>query len=797
MVLMRAIDLSERMSSGIEIGDSIIPLLQKVLTERVSTVRDLVPGIDRKIDEFANKVDGIITDWLGEIEDQIQNPVDSNIYTTDWEKDLWMTETWCTKLVANLGNYRLSKWVDDNKCFFLVGGHDKQWVKTFESKVMVHIQLNPQSKVEMIYVGSNMKVASMIGDDGNDSNIVGHPALSWLFWARIRSMFMSRIKFLQETHCDEECDEILRRLEKLLAYEANDLVVNEWAMLCNGNKIVVCDVGDKMLKVMNEYDKWKENAIAKGFDQAFKDHHGMLDSAHTSKKYHSCAFEFPSNFDSVRENVKLCSLKEQSLLLLISPNLNIDIFMLAILKGVQEVTKVCIVWIPIFDYLELWAIKQMEELYGMLAKVFEWVSVINPHKSVASCFVRFVKEKWFPTFQIGGDPIIVSLDRHGRIVHHNAMYMIFMRALGIFQGIETGVEIGESIIPSLQNMLKERTLAVRSVMPDIDRKLDQIVGNMERVMIEGLDEIGKQIQNLAIDDENELCILIGGNNIKWVKTFLSSVLSQICFNPLQRFEVETIYVGSNMKVASMLDDEVKMFTKPNEFQNLLLSRIFWSRLQNLFLSRMKFLDETHGDEESDEIAKGLKLLLAYEGNGLGVDGWAMLCKGNEIVVCDLGEKMLTVVNEYEKWKESAIAKGFDNAFKDFHHMLGSTSTSQHHPCCTLEYPSNFDKTPKNVKCPQCCRNMQKLIAFRAIMFRKNSSVELSTLKQGILISPEEKREHQKGVDSRTEACLHELSSLQRYGGDHHCRPPCISEQTPPQSSHQATCLPPLHHYGGR
>nr|GMC82109.1 protein SIEVE ELEMENT OCCLUSION B-like [Ipomoea batatas] len=158
-------------------------------------------------------------------------------------------------------------------------------------------------------------------------------------------------------------------------------------------------------------------------------------------------------------------------------------------------------------------------------------------------------------------------------------------------------------------------------------------------------------------DENHLSILFGGNNIKWVKTFVSSVLSKICFNLLQRFEVEMVFVGSNMKVASMVDDKFKMFDKPDEAENLFFIRIFWSRLQNLFLSRIKFLDETHGDDESDEIAKGLKLLLAYEGNGLGVDGWAMLCKGNEIVVFDLGEKMLTVVNEYEKWKESAIAKG--------------------------------------------------------------------------------------------------------------------------------------------
>nr|GME11739.1 uncharacterized protein LOC109183389 [Ipomoea batatas] len=57
---------------------------------------------------------------------------------------------------------------------------------------------------------------------------------------------------------------------------------------------------------------------------------------------------------------------------------------------------------------------------------------------------------------------------------------------------------------------------------------------------------------------------------------------------------------------------------------------------------------------------------------------------------------------------------------------------------------------------------------------------------------------QKGVNSRIEPCLHELSSHQRYCEDLHCRLPCISEQTQPQSNHQApTFLPTLHRYGGR
>nr|GMD15003.1 protein SIEVE ELEMENT OCCLUSION B-like [Ipomoea batatas] len=295
------------MSGGIKTGDRIIPLLQKVLTERVSTVRDLVPDIDRKMSEVTNKVDGIINDWFRDIEKQIQNPVDSNIFTSKKEKDLWKIDTWCTKLVADF-SYTMNTWVEENRCIFLIGGHDIQWVKTFESKVMLANQFNPQSKIEMRYVGSNMKVASKIDED-KDCKVVAGADYSCLFWARLRSIFMSRIKFLEESHGsdDEVCDEILGGVKKLLAYEANDLVVNDWAMLCKGNKIVVCDIGDKMLKVMSEYEKWKENAIAKGFDKAFKDYHDeiMLHSTSTSlHHHHRCAVKYSCNFESVPEDVK-------------------------------------------------------------------------------------------------------------------------------------------------------------------------------------------------------------------------------------------------------------------------------------------------------------------------------------------------------------------------------------------------------------------------------------------------------------------------------------------------------------
>ncbi|XP_031099563.1 protein SIEVE ELEMENT OCCLUSION B-like isoform X2 [Ipomoea triloba] len=220
---------------------------------------------------------------------------------------------------------------------------------------------------------------------------------------------------------------------------------------------------------------------------------------------------------------------------------------------------------------------------------------------------------------------------------------------------------------------------------------------------------------------NEHIFFIGGKDITWVKTFASKILTKIHFNP--QLTVKMAYVGSNEKVISAIGQGKICET----FNNIVGRFMFWINLQSMFLSRIKFLYETCGDEESDEIVKGLKFLLSYETEGVAVDGWALLCKGNKIVLYDLGDKMLAVINEYEKWKESAIIRGFDQAFKDHHHeMFGSTSTPQHHPCA-LEYPSNSDKVPENIKCPQYCHNMQKFVTFKCDHGDANKIEELSDM----------------------------------------------------------------------
>nr|GMC74001.1 protein SIEVE ELEMENT OCCLUSION B-like [Ipomoea batatas] len=434
--------------------------------------------------------------------------------------------------------------------------------------------------------------------------------------------------------------------------------------------------------------------------------------------------------------VGLRSLENKKLILIITSQLNIDF---SVVFASRSFGIIAHLWIPIVDDPTLWDTAAMENDYRRIANMGGMHTVKNVQKSIASGFTRFVEKKFFPTFQIGDGPIIVLLDHQGRMRHCIATHMIVKRIIDfVSKGGGLDIMKRDSKIPLFKNVLKETTLSVRHLVFDIDEKISDFANQMDSKLDEWLHGIRSDIQNsiesimfkavmeedpwkdktwstkLLIANEyfiaqakewvnaDELIFFIGGKDIKWIKTFASKVLTEIHFN--SQVTIKMAYVGCNYKVASAIHQGRICDT----FDRIEKGFIFWMNLQSTFLSRIKFLNENCGDEENDEIVKGLKFLLAYETEGIAVDGWALLCKGNKIVIYDLGDKMLAVMNEYANWKESAIVKSFDQAFKDHHHeMFDSTYTPQHHPCA-LEYPSNSE----NIKCPQCCHNMEKFVTFK-------------------------------------------------------------------------------------
>lgn len=124
------------------------------------------------------------------------------------------------------------------------------------------------------------------------------------FWIRLQGMALSRIQYLSKARLDEENDEIMQGLKKLLAYEAEGSTVGVWALLSKADRIIACDIGEKMYAVMNEYEKWKENAEDNGFDMAFKDCYEMLGSSSPTLTQHlCCSLNYSSNLDEISETV--------------------------------------------------------------------------------------------------------------------------------------------------------------------------------------------------------------------------------------------------------------------------------------------------------------------------------------------------------------------------------------------------------------------------------------------------------------------------------------------------------------
>nr|GMC82905.1 protein SIEVE ELEMENT OCCLUSION B-like [Ipomoea batatas] len=398
-----------------------------------------------------------------------------------------------------------------------------------------------------------------------------------------------------------------------------------------------------------------------------------------------------------------------------------------------------ILWIPILDDHAAWSIEQYEEFRDkMLFQIMD-----DPHKRIARSFTRFVKENLLPHFQIGEEPILVSLDQQGRIVHTNMMHMIQTWSDDYIEDSKLRVEARNNIIPFIEKEMKERSQGLDSLIFDIAEQISHLAREVDDKIDGWADQINdrlnklRQHSNMYISErENALwkkekdwslglvvgkieervtswigkerCIfLYGGNNIKWIREFTSKV-HEVSLKTQSK--IKLIYVGKNEKVRASIDEEQMSYLLESPYD----AWRFWTRLQSALLSRINYLNAAncHGDECDDEIAQGFKKLLGYECKGATMEGWALLGKGQKVITCGQGAKMLRVINEYENWKENMTLKSFEQAFKDHYNKTLHTSCSSNiHSCCAFDYPITLKDIPKKEKCPECFHDMQKFVTF--------------------------------------------------------------------------------------
>nr|GMC66906.1 protein SIEVE ELEMENT OCCLUSION B-like [Ipomoea batatas] len=352
-------------------------------------------------------------------------------------------------------------------------------------------------------------------------------------------------------------------------------------------------------------------------------------------------------------------------------------------------TGVKMIWVPIINDLD-------EHI--QISHSFISYRVLDPQKWIAPEFVRFLKDSCFSTFEVGCDPIVISLDKRGRLVHSNALHMILTWRSQIYDYGRT--MRSSDIIPSLENELRERTLGADRVIDDIDKQIHNFAREVRIKIKDWVDNIEANVKssfrsyNYTYEREQSL----------WDKESWN----------LKLVVGRSKYWNFQQTLNDWMDDDEKyiFLCGGNNIKRVLefVLKMFWARLHSVASSRIQYLSKIGVDEGSDEILQGLRKLLSYEDECTAIGSWALLSKGKRIIACDMGDKMLGVLNEYEKWKNNAHANGFEQAFKDYYEMLKSSSSHQRH-CCALNYSSNLDKISKALSCPQSNQNMHKFVTF--------------------------------------------------------------------------------------
>jgi hypothetical protein len=171
--------------------------------------------------------------------------------------------------------------IKDQKYIFFYGGKDNEWIQQFTKRATALANdatiKEARISIELVSVGKGSK-----GED--------HLGILGKFWNGIESLFISK------TQRKTDADSVTLEIQKLLSYKNE----SGWAVLSKGSNVVLSGHGTTILKVVEEFDKWKEFVREKGFEFTFKEYHNrVLHTAHIC-----CRIDIPNTSGRIPENMK-------------------------------------------------------------------------------------------------------------------------------------------------------------------------------------------------------------------------------------------------------------------------------------------------------------------------------------------------------------------------------------------------------------------------------------------------------------------------------------------------------------
>ncbi|KAE8022600.1 hypothetical protein FH972_008386 [Carpinus fangiana] len=201
-------------------------------------------------------------------------------FTTTVEETLSNDREWIGSIATNV-HPNIDNWIKDKKYIFFYGGKDNDWVQQFTKKATLLANdatlKEARISIELVCVGKGSKGEDNLG-------ILGR------FWTGMESMFISK------THRKTDADAVTLEIQKLLSYKNE----SGWAVLSKGSTVVLSGHGTTILKVVEDFEKWKEFVKEKGFEFIFKEYHNkVLHTAHIC-----CRIDIPNTSGKIPENMK-------------------------------------------------------------------------------------------------------------------------------------------------------------------------------------------------------------------------------------------------------------------------------------------------------------------------------------------------------------------------------------------------------------------------------------------------------------------------------------------------------------
>ncbi|XP_042499648.1 protein SIEVE ELEMENT OCCLUSION A-like [Macadamia integrifolia] len=323
-------------------------------------------------------------------------------------------------------------------------------------------------------------------------------------------------------------------------------------------------------------------------------------------------------------------------------------------KNTKQVSKYELVCFPVGKTSQ----SKKEDFETMLSlKKMPWYLVHHDHP-INLGVIEYFENKW----NFINKPILVVLDPQGRLISQNAFPNIRVRG---------GIDL------PFTELWSKATWGLQLLLHTIEE--------------------GNNILQW-IKEERFIC-LYGGEDSKWIEDF-TKMAQRVTKKANIQFEM--VYMGARNQTKRMKQNFT--FIKHNNLSNCwpeLVSK-FWVRLESIWNSRMQVIPMN--TFEGDDIMKGIKTMLTYDGSD---KGWALISKGSKIMVKAEGDIILECFKQYD---EGFVPPGLKDFMEMVIHYVKNQDTKLH--CNRLILPVTVGKIPEEMTGEICHCTMEKSIMYR-------------------------------------------------------------------------------------